>query len=369
MDTILMYILIGLGLWFGLQAILKVSAFYYKAGYDERQKKKEAKRLEKKKWKYSHVSLDNPLLNRLVSNRFIVFKGDLGKGKSILMNLTAHYLWQKQIVDNKRRLRYNLAMKPDYVRECVSLEDQQLLPIYSNLDFTTQEGLKKQELMPFLCLQRRAIYRAVFCIDEISSLFPKEMYQEVQGKDNPVAPLVNEMKELFKKNRHYTDGWILATEQDGEDIFKGFRKNGYAIVTALETIVSLAPRGKFFRRLKNLFNRCLPGLFTVNLVKVFGQQLFFRDKIKTFFKLFLPSYFFFPQFYYEKKQSIHNKTKGKYQRYQTRFIFDGAEYWIIYTNEDIFAYETRAYENEYSSKFNKDGSRKRIYNREVALET
>ena len=187
----------------------------------------------------------------------------------------------------------------------------------------------------------------------------KEMYQEQQA--NP-DPLVEEMKELFKKFRHYTDGWILATEQDGEDIYKGFRKNGYALITAKQTVVKLSFRGKVLRFLSNLRQFILPAYLTCNVKELMSEQLFVGDKFKTFLKSLLPAYYLLPRQYYITKQKISNKAKEKYQEFLTLLEFEGQDYYLRYTNADIFAYDTRAYKNEYSVKFDKTGNRKVVVN-------
>lgn len=361
MDKILWYILVGLGLFFGLKIFVKAFGFYWAKGYEKRQQKREKRKLEKLKWKYANVNKNNPLLERIAQNRFVIFKGDLGKGKSILMNVTAHYLWQKFEEQNHKQRRYNKVMRSDYVAECNNLKDNNMLPIYSNLDFVykdKKEELKSQELLPYLTLHKRAIQGGIFTIDEFSSLFPKEMYQEQQAMKNPI---VDEMKEFFKKERHYINGYILGTEQDGEDMYIGFRKNGYALVTALGTTASISKKGKFLRWLKNVGNMLLPAFFTTNWLRLFKQELFVSSKLALCCKLLVPSYFFLPVEYYNRKQAIHNKIKAKYMRYQTLLEFDGAQYYIRYTNADKFDYDTRAYKGEYIAKFDANGNRITTY--------
>lgn len=359
MEQIYIYILAGAGALFISILLALLLANWHRATIDERKKKREQKRLEKLKWKYAHVTEGNPLLERIISSRFIVFMGSLGKGKSILMNLTARYIYNKQDNYNCKHRRYNRIMLADYVSEYETLKEQNKLPIYSNLDFVLtntngKESKKSQELFPIITLQKRAIYSGVICIDEVASLFPKEMYYE--NASNP-DPLVEEMKEFFKKGRHYFNGWILGTEQDGQDIFIGFRKNGYALITALGTIVSLSTKGKMKKRWTNFWNAILPACFTLNLKKLWQKQLFLKNKILFFLKILLPAYFFFPKDYYVKKKKITEKINQKYQQYQTHLAFENAEYYIRYTNADIFQYDTRAYKNEYSAKFDKNGNR------------
>jgi len=44
-------------------------------------------------------------------------------------------------------------------------------------------------------------------------------------------------------------------------------------------------------------------------------------------------------------------------RYQTLLEFDNAQYYLRYTNDDKFGYDTRAYKSEYTSKFDTAGNR------------
>lgn len=360
MDNILRYILIGAGILFAVSIASKIIVFYWRAGYEDRKKKREQKRIEKQKWKYAHMGQGNPLIENIIKDRFIILEGNKGAGKTLVTNVIAHYLFERQEVFNKKHRRYNKVMNPEYVSDYKKIIDSGKLPIYSNLEFVEEDKkrtLKSQDLIPYLTLRKKAIYHPIFVIDEFSSLFPKEMYYENQA--NP-SPIVAEMKELFKKDRHYLNGWILGTEQDGEDMFKGFRQNGYARVRALRTVVSLEKKGKFVRGFKQFWNMILPAFLTLNMRKIRKQELFLKNKITSFFKSLLPAYFFFPKAYYIKKQELSNKINYKYQRYLVHLEFNGAEYIIRFTNDDIFQYDTHAYKHEYDEKFDKNGNRKQI---------
>lgn len=354
------YILVYIGIALGAYAVINLMLYHHKASYEQRLKKREAKKLEKLKWKYKTVNIDNPLLKKITQSRFIVIKGSWGAGKSILMNLIAHYLNKSKEINDKRNKRYYSYIEPEYLQEMQRLCDDALLPVYSNLDFISNDtGYKSQDILPYITLKQKSVQKAIYCIDEIASLFPKDMYYEQVA--NPSQEL-EEMKELFKKFRHYTNGWILGTEQDGVDIYIGFRKNGYALITALGTIVKLSRTGKILRKIYNFLNGLLPPIITLNIADLYRKQLFKEDKIKFYFKIFLPLYFSYPLEYYRRKQDINNKIKLKYQQYQTKLSFEGAEWYITYTNKDIFKYDTRAYKNEYLSKFDKNGNRKQVVN-------
>ncbi|MGN1228000.1 MAG: hypothetical protein ACI4TX_05105 [Christensenellales bacterium] len=355
----LLFILIGVVFYFLLKIIFSVVAFYWKAGYENRKKKREERKKERQKWKYARVTLDNPLLKQIATNRFIICMGSLGKGKSITMNLITHYLVALREHENKKNKRYNKIMKKEYYEQEQQLKESKLLPVYSNLDFMDREtGYKKQELMPYITLSKKAVQKCVFAIDEVSSLFGKDIYYDTELRNSAV---VGDMEELFKKGRHYLDCHFIGTEQDGADIYIGFRKNGYALITCLGTIVRISKKGKVIRKIKNVFNQIMPAIFTVNIARVLRQQLFKADKIKTIFKMLLPSYFLLAKEYYTRKQEINNKIKEKYQTYQTRLQYDTGEYYIRYTNEDIYAYNTRAFKYEYDSIFANNGERKKVY--------
>ena len=362
-NTIMQYILVGLAIYFFLLLVLKIFGalinifvFYWKQGYEERKKKRLERKKERLKWRYAKVKLDNPLLNQIISNRFIICKGGLGKGKSITMNLIAHFLVKSRERQNKKNVRYNKIMNYEYFVQEKTFKKNNILPIYSNLDFVEKKK-HKQDLLPYLCLQKRACYKAVFCIDEVSSMFPKDMYYATAGQSNP---LLDEMKELFKKNRHYTNGWILGTEQDGDDIFIGFRKNGYALINCLGTAVKISTFGKILRKILNFFNLILPAFLTANYARLLRENLFLKDKCLMLLKMLLPSYYLLPKEYYTRKQEINNFIKLKFQKYATKFQFENNEYYIRYTNKDIYRYDTRAYKNEYAQLFDKNGERKKI---------
>lgn len=352
-----MYILIGLGGYFLVGFLIKIFAYFVKIAYENYKKKQDEKRLEKLKWRYCHVELDNPLLNQMMHDRTIVFMGDKGKGKSKMMNLFAKFLVKKREQQYKKNKRYNKYMKPEFVQQVQQLKSNKLLPVYANVGYLDYEtGEKQQALKPYFEMQKKAVEGAIFCIDEISSTYGKELYQI---NDDDSKEQKKNAKENAKKNRHFTDGWILGTEQDGQDIFIGIRENGYAIVHCLQTVVSLRPLGKFFRKFLNILNLLLPAFFTVNLNLANKESLFLKDKIKFYLKLLLPSYISMPYHYYSQKQNINDMIQRKYRLFQTRFTYGSGEYWINYTHDDLFDDNTREYKREYDNMFDSHGNRKK----------
>lgn len=313
-------------------------------------------RENRKKWKYSKIHEDNILLKDITQSRFIIIKGDWGKGKSILMNIIAKFLYKKKEIQDNENKRYLKFIKRDYLEQLKKLDEEKKLPIYSNLDFKDVEsGKVSQDLEPYIKLQKKAVPQAIFCIDEVASLFPKTMhYQNMTDENKEVV----EQKELFKKFRHYTNGWIIGTEQDGQDIYVGFRKNGYVLITALGTVVKISMWGKIKRKVLNILNIILPAVFTINVRLERLKILFKEDLFKFYLKLLLPAYFSFPVNFYERKQKINNYINEKHQIYITKFEYNGKQYFFKYTNKEKFSYNTRAYKNEYDEKFDSNGNRK-----------
>lgn len=353
--TILIYIGIGVCAFALAQYLINIASVRYKAEYEERKKKAEAKRLEQLKWKYAKVTPDNFLLNSIINHHEIIMSGEPGKGKTIMMNLIAHFIVIKSEQEFNQLKRYYRIMRPDYYRERLWLIKQRLLPIYSELELKDHNGAHNQDFWPYFLLQRKAIYKAVFCKDEFGEDFGKDFFFQQQG----VKDVVDEITKLFRKIRHYLNGWIVGTEQDKDNIFIGFRRIGYAKVTALGTVVQLSPIGKFKRSLLNLCNLILPGFMTINYSRAY-RFVFKRDKVLTFFKSLLPSYFFLPKEYYTRKKEIDDKVKYKHQRFTVRSQFDTGEYFIRFTHQDIYIYDTRAYKDEYSAMFDKHGNRKEV---------
>ena len=352
LDIVLKYIVIGVVLFFLAQLILH----FIKSRHEAIKKKIEQKKQEKEKWKFAKIDENNVLLNQITQSRFIIIQGTWGMGKTILMNVIAHFLYKRNSLYNQKNNRYYNYCNKDFLKSLDDLEQKGLLPVYSNLDFVDYETKKRsQEIEPYIKLQKKMVAKAISCIDEFSSTFPKDMYYTNIKGDNEV---ILEQIELFKKYRHFTDGWILGTEQGGQNIYIRFRENGYVLITALGTVVKLTKWGKFKRIVLNLFNILLPAFLTINVRLERQKVLFKEDLFKFYLKLLIPAYFSFPVNFYNKKQKISNYINLKYQRYITKFEFNGKQYFFKYTNKEKFSYNTRAYQNEYDSKFDSNGNRK-----------
>ena len=352
-NSTLCYIIIAIIFYFLLLWATKILSFHYKQNYEKRKKKKEAKKLEKQKWKYARVTSENPLLNSIVkSGHFIVIDGVPGAGKTIMANLLTKFVLEKRKDDIHKKRRFYKYTNPKVLKEEETLIEDGKLATYSNLDIKDKEKRTNKELMPYLLMQRKAV------IDEIGQYMGKDLYYE-SGKGNP---LVMNLENIFRFIRHYLEGYIIATEQDGENIYIGIRRIGYTSISIPEkTKVFLSKAGKKVLKLKNILNFILPGFLTINYKRVFRNILFKLDSLKTILKLLLPTYFMLPKEYYAKRKEIFEKTNKKYLRFVTKFTFNNAEYYIRYTNADIYEYNTRAHKDEYDKAFNKDGTAKEMY--------
>lgn len=322
----------------------------------KKEEKERVKKEEKKKWKYSKVDdSSNELFDSILQTMFIVFMGVPGSGKTILLNLLTKYAVEKREKQNEKNRRFNKFMKSDYLEKEEELKESNLLPVYSNLKLQDRNsGAVNQELLPYITLSKKAVQECVFVIDEISSTFGKDLYFDTELRE---SELMHKMEELTKKGRHYLKCHFIGTEQDGEDIYKGFRQNGYVLVKALSTVVFISKYGKFKRKLLNLINVISPAIFRVNLGQILVKKLFLKDKVTTILKALLPPYFLMPIEFYKNKIKINEIIKEQYQRYITKLQYNGGEYYMKYNNSDLYKYNTREYKYEYDNLFNKKGER------------
>lgn len=355
MDIIIYYIAVGIVAYVVANLFIKLVVSICNGIKELIKKKIEERKLKKEQWQFSKIEPDNPLLLRIVKNRLICFMGAPGKGKSIMMNIISRFLYLRREKYIKKKTRYYKHMNPKVLLYQKKMKDGKVLSVYSNLEFKDKEtGFKNQELLPYIQMKKQAVKYGVFCIDENSTLFGKDLYYEQQKNKDPV---IEEMKELYKKIRHYLDGWILMTEQNGDNIFKGFRDAGYSIVEAKQTVVKVSVFGRILSKVLNFCNLVLPGFLTANKTRVYQNELFEEARKKLKFKLLLPTYFLLPQEYYTRQNEIKKMIEDKYTKFITRFEFEGKEYYLKYDNSDKFIYNTRAYESEYNRKFNADGER------------
>lgn len=334
--------------------LLKIITWYWKAGYEHRREAREKRRNERLKWKYCHVTLDNPLINQIIrDSHFIVCAGMPGSGKTILMLLLAKFLVDKRyyLIDKqKREYKYT---QPDILRQEDNLHAQKLLPVYADIHINDENNYKNDDLGPYLFQFRKALPYSVFLIDEIGESFGKDIIYDTETKSTQ-----NVLSKVFRYIRQDIEGHVIATEQDGQNIFLGMRRIGYTTITCKKTIKKLSTVGKIKRCLYNFVNKWMPGVFTVNMHRVLAQYLYLGDRLITILKLLLPSFWSAPQEYYTRKNEIYAKIKHKYMRFNLLFQYNNAEYYITFSLQDVYEYDTHAHKQSYDSMFDSDGKRK-----------
>ena len=360
MDNVLRYILIGIGIYALATVSIKIISFYWKAGYDERKKNREARKAEKLKWKYCHVTLDNPLLlGMMKTSHFYVIEGIPGSGKSLFQSMLVKFfvdVRNNKLYKNRRMYKY---IKPDILDGENLLNDRNKLPVYSELKLTdTLNGYTNEELYPYLFQRKKAVEQCVFVVDEIGEIFGKKLFYELPQDD----PIVRTIEETFRYIRQNLEGYIVATEQNGDNIFLNMRRTGPTKIRAIKTVISLSAWGKFKLRLFNTLNLLLPGWFTADISRVKYSTLFTKDRIVNAIKLLLPTYWAMPKEYYLQKNAIKKAIEEKHQRFLIQFQYNGAEYYIVFSNQDRYKYKTRAHKDKYDKQFDENGERKDYVN-------
>ena len=323
---------------------------------EAKKKKKEDAKEAKIKQKIKHVGLDNYFLNLLTKNRTIIFKGFLGAGKTMAMNLVSHWLYSKILYNDRKNKRFNEIMNPGRLEVVAELNKKNVLPVYSNNPFKDRDsGKVSQDVMPILYQDIKSCEGSIKCLDEMAKNLPKSLYQE--NLKNP-DPKLKELKDYGEHHRQYDNGWLLGTDQSGQDIWIGLRNSGYALVDVKNTDVTIAKKGKKIIRKANIKNTLGLGWFTGRPFEYIDSQLFLIDKIKAAFKLLLPTYYSNAVRYYKNRIETYEKVKAQYQRYEIDLVYQGRNYTLEFGNESIFVYDTRAYQVDYDTKFDKNGIRK-----------
>ncbi len=355
---ILQYILLCVCLLFVVVYVAIVSAGHNNARYKmrlqeakEKQKEHEKERL---KHKYSKVTLGNKILDRITKIHIIIFDGVAGSGKSLLMSLFCWYIYQRWRRKNRKDKRLNKYLKPDYVHQVQELKDNKLLPVYSNLTMTDNKGYSSHgDYEMYMYQYKRIIEGGILAIDEIGEVLGKMYYWTARNDPNS-----KDVSELGRFIRHFIDGYIVATEQNGSNVWCELRGYGSAGVTALNTTVRIARRGKFLRMLCNAALFLLPGMCTLSWLRMWRQELHTRGRILLLIKMLLPAYFAKPRDYYVRKVNINKRIKSHYTRYETVFAFADKEYLLKFSNKQKLDYNTRARQNVYADKFDEAGNRK-----------
>lgn len=325
----------------------------------EHRANKQHRKESKQAYKNCRVTLKNKFLNALTRIKIILFSGVAGSGKTLAMNLLSKWLHDKRSEFDYKNRRMQKYLFPEYLKEKQRLFDKDLLDIYSNIDMQLN-NLKTQDSLAVIEQLQKAVQHAVILLDEIGSTLPKAKYFELLQKSNiDEADRMKRIADFARYIRHYIDGWILATEQDGSNILIDIRRFGYAQVNALGTWTHITLWGKIKKFFMLLFNFILPAGIVGHPIRTINEQLFLKDKIICFFKLFLINYFN-GYYYYSKKLEIINSINKKYTIFKLLLEYNGQRQFLIFGNDDILEYDTRCHASEYQSKFNEEGNAKGV---------
>ena len=319
----------------------------------ERKAKKEARKIEKAKWKYAKVDEKNILLNHLSKFHIILFWGLAGKGKTLLMNLFSKWLYDKWKKQNRKNKRYNKFMRQDYLTTCAKLENNNEMPVYSNIELTDND-FKSKDINPVLVQEERLVEGGVLSYDEIGEIMGKDRYWiSLRNPEETDKRII----ELCRFIRHI-GGHLLGTEQDPNNLWIEVRRFGYADVHALQTVSYVTKWGKFRKKLCYVLNTILPAFcFLKYNIRAYKLQLFKSDRIKAFLKMFLPNYFAFPKQYYIRKTERTKVLNATYTRFKVQLKFEEKEYWLHFSKKQTFNYDTKYHNNEYIKQFDKEGKR------------
>ena len=324
--------------------------------FKRKQKEREDAELEKEMDKQAKVCQGNPILEKLASRYNVIFCGGLGCGKTLVANLLVKYIHDKhelQNYKNRRMLRYT---NPQYVFELEKLIEEQKLNVYSDIRFEDPDtGFTAHELWPYLTQQKKTIENGIYFADEIGTKLGKDQHQKQLAEKDPQYIAAAETARFARQD---TNTVFIGTEQDEENIWKPIREKGFLAVKMHGVKTWLMKRGKVFKKIKNFWLNVMPGLLTLNVAEVLAIEFERKNKFKAFLKLLLPAYFLTPKPYYIKRIEIAKKIKFKYTKFKAFLEFEGNFNYLIFTNKDIYQYNTRGHREIYNSRFDENGNRK-----------
>ena len=328
----------------------------YKTIYDKKLKEKEEKELEAELEKQAVVKPGNPILEYITSRFNVVCYGGLGCGKTLMANLLAKYIINKQEIfdyKNRRQLKYT---NPQYLKDLEQLQENCKLNIYSEVDLLDHNtGFTSNELWDYLTQKKKTVENGIYFVDEIGTKFGKDQYN-IQQREQSVEYKMAEQTARYA--RQDTNSRFIATEQDEENIWKPIREKGFVGIKMLGVQTWITKKGKVARAFKNFWLKCAPALLTINSKEVLAVELGRRNKTKAIFKLLLPAYFLLPKQYYIKKIEIAKQIKFDYTQFKINFELNGERKFLLFTNEDIYIYNSRGHKDIYNSKFDENGNRK-----------
>ncbi len=323
---------------------------------------KEKKKIEKEQLKYRTYKANNWLYNDILKFHTIVFKGLPGAGKTSGALNFVKFLTDRLLEKEKRNRRYYEVMAPEFIKQRDQLQEQHKLPFYTNMDgvLDLNTGFTPFENAEDIVFQRKkANTPCVVLLDESSDILGKDDYLAVQHEQDIEKRADNDgAKQTAKKLRHL-DMWLFLTDQGGGDIIYTVRSVGYQTIEYIETKREISKKGKVIQKLLLLLNKTLPGWLTSKPKLRFSECLFIRQKIKIFFKLFLPGSKMFEKQFYINRNNIYKKIKRRYLIWKQFFSYNGKCYWFYYNNYQTLVYNHKEFRSEYDEKFDETGTRKK----------
>lgn len=312
--------------------------------------------------KYRTYKANNWLYNDILKTHTIVFCGIPGAGKTSGALNFVKFLTDKLLEREKKNRRYYEVMAPEFIKQRDQLQEQHKLPFYTNM-----EGVKDLNtgFTPFdnaedIVFQRKkANTPCVVLLDESSDILGKDDYLEVQHEQDIEKRADNDgAKQTAKKLRHL-DMWLFLTDQGGKDILYTVRNSGYQTIKYIETRHETTKFGRALQKLLLLFNKILPGWFISKPQLRFSECLFAKQKLKTFFKLFLPGSKMFEKQFFLNRNAIYKYIQKKFTLWKQLFEYNDKCYWVYYNNYQTLTYNHKEFRSEYDEKFDETGTRKK----------
>ena len=330
----------------------------FESAYKKKQKEKEDKEKEKELERDAYVRPGNPVLENLYTKHNVIFYGGLGCGKTLVANLLAKYIEDKN-ADNdykyRRQLKYT---NPGYLADRERLAEERKLNVYSQISLEDPvTGYTNQDLWSVLTQRKRAVENGVYLADEIGEKFGKDTRFEQTGKSRTYDYAMAEESVRFA--RQDANIKFIGTEQAEDNIWKPIRDKGFLGVKMHGVKTWITTKGKVLQKLKNILLLVLPGIITLNSREVISCQFGKKNKWKSFAILLLPAYFT-PKQYYIKKIKIAKKIKFRYTIFKAYMEYNKELHYLIFTNNDIFKYNTRGHKEEYLKKFDADGNNRYV---------
>jgi len=323
-----------------------------------RRERKAKRKAELEMVRYRIINDDNPIMNRIIENHIITVEGDVGAGKTMTAMAITQFLVRKWDIEDQKKYRYNLLMKPNYIKTRSDRIQKGLLNVNTNMEnvFDTVTGLFAEKNVFDILYQRiMAQMPSVQVVDEFGRYFPPEKFWEVVKSDAKTKKAYDEVWGSFRLCRKRL-GWIIMTEQTAKTKIAQVRRSGSKDILALENHKYILPAGIRKQKRKIYCIKNCIGWFVAKPKRQFQQCLFTFQKWATFFKLFRRGFAFEKQFYINR-DAIYKKISDKYMRFDQKIEFDTKCYWFTFSTKDFLAYDTLEQQGEYVDKFDSEGNR------------